>query len=739
MTYYAKTAENGHQITVKEHCTAVAEMAQLFGNEIGYGKEAYLAGMFHDFGKYGTRFQNVLLGKEQRIDHAICGAAFLYKIYKEKPNWSIVESINGHHDGLLGMYSLERKLKENLDSENPIENEAGKFSGLVGKEYEAAWNAFRKDHTGWKFPKIQRKVAGSEIEQMLDTRMLYSCLVDADYSVSALEKCTGDLKKQELAFDPKQVLNALYTYQKSLSVNSAAQSRLNCLRDELFWQCGEAGKSMDGLCTLTAPTGTGKTLALMHFALQQCIAKGKKRIIVVLPYLSIIQQNASIYRAICPQMLEDHSQSNLNDSEREYAARWSAPIIVTTSVRFFEALFSASPTDCRKLHHIANSVVVFDEAQSLPAEVTTATLQAVQALCQRYHTTVLFSTATQPDYAALSEVSWNPQEILPNNRQFYRELQRTKVEWKVRKGQEVPLTQIADEMSKESSVCAILNIRRHANRLYQLLKSKCAQDEIFFLTTDLCAADRLQKIKSIQNRLSLGKPCRVVATQCIEAGVDFDFDMVYRALAPLDSIIQAAGRCNRNGRIPNGGRVIVFIPDESGQCYPNTWYKAAALKTQILNVEHEIDIHNPEHIQEYYQFIFEDAKDKSSLSNAIKARSYAQVEQAYRLIESKEVRILVPSTSEQNLYHSAKARAIEVGMSSGFMKEIASITVGCFANHDIDLEVYAEPIYFTDRGKHRGEKSGFYLLRPQYECLYSEEMGLQFPEKTQESGNLLGY
>lgn len=332
------------------------------------------------------------------------------------------------------------------------------------KNTKRAWSAFLENHAQWELPRIPVAFGDvrNQIEQMLNTRMLFSCLVDADYSVSALEGRTAELEEEQSAFDPQQVLEALYRYQESLAAGTASQSEINRLRTALFWRCGDAGASADGLCNLTAPTGTGKTLALLHFALQQCITKGKKRIIIVLPYLSIIQQNAEIYRKIYPQLLEDHSQSDLDDAQREYAARWSAPLIVTTSVRFFETLFSASPTDCRKLHHIANSVVVFDEAQSLPAEVTAATLQAIRVLCQRYHTTVLFSTATQPDYAALPGIDWAPQEILPDHAQFYRALQRTRVEWRVGEGQALPLEQVADELAAESSVCAILNMRRHA-------------------------------------------------------------------------------------------------------------------------------------------------------------------------------------------------------------------------------------------------------------------------------------
>ena len=207
----------------------------------------------------------------------------------------------------------------------------------------------------------------------------------------------------------------------------------------------------------------GKTLALLHFALRHCLKHGKKQIIIVLPFLTLAEQNAKTYSEIIPNVLVDHSQSDLPEEARELAARWSAPVIITTSVRFFEALFSDRPAVCRKLHNIANSVVAFDEAQSLPANLTSATLRAVNELCRRYHTAMVFSTATQPDFAARGDLNWTPREILPEHRELFEALRRADVEWRLE--HETPLEAIAEEMAGHDSVCTIVNLRRHARQI----------------------------------------------------------------------------------------------------------------------------------------------------------------------------------------------------------------------------------------------------------------------------------
>ena len=363
----------------------------------------------------------------------------------------------------------------------------------------------------------------------------------------------------------------------------------------------------------------------------------------MLPFLTLTEQSAKTYRDILPHVLEDHSQSNLTDQERQFSARWRYPVIITTSVRFFESLFSSKPSDCRKLHNIANSVILFDEAQSLPPELTEASLIAVRELCRSYGCTTVFSTATQPDYCQIHRLGsrWAPREILPDYEKYYSTLKRTDAEWRLE--QAIPLEIIAEEMLKEQNVCAIVNLRRHARKLFRLLQENCAEEELFMISTDLCPAHRSDVIAMIKARQKEGLRCVVVSTQCIEAGVDLDFSVVFRALAPLDSIVQAAGRCNRNGR--QQGSVVIFEPDEPGGLYPrdwNNWYHNAAQTTKRLNSDKMIDIGDPKDIHRYYSALFAGLRDQSNLQRAVEELDYSKTAQEYRLIKNDEIRVIVP-------------------------------------------------------------------------------------------------
>lgn len=396
--YFAKSKlPNGKQPTVKEHTDLVADYAERFGEPLGIATEARLVGQFHDFGKYGDDFQDMLNGANENVDHAVCGAAYINYVVDRKLRTSypkpllycsLIEAINGHHDGLRHLdREMTLALEKNMTSES-ISLNAGKHSALSGQEqYAEALKAFRRDHPNknYKLPSFKSGNTESRnaLQYMLFTRMLFSCLVDADHSVSAYERDEEYFRKTDgAAFDAMEYTKRLYSYRAETFKASNSDEELNNIRNDIFEICGRCGaERAEGLFTLTAPTGTGKTLALLHFALKHCMATGKKRIVIVLPFLTLAEQNTAIYEKIIPDVLVDHSLRDMDDEEKELAARWSSPFIITTSVRFFEALFAHRPSDCRKLHNIANSVVIFDEAQSLPNEITRTTLQAVNELC----------------------------------------------------------------------------------------------------------------------------------------------------------------------------------------------------------------------------------------------------------------------------------------------------------------------------------------------------------------------
>lgn len=722
MEYYEYYAKSNGQ-SVKDHLEEVSDLAKRYGLTCGMKEEAALAGKLHDFGKYTAAFQNVLKGTEQGVDHAICGALPLYKIVKNNAAYCpVVEAISAHHSELVEFSQLDPLLYDILRGEANIATLCSKRPAVSGmEEIKTASAAFFKDFPEFGVPRLPC-LSGTQIENMLHTRMLFSCLVDADYSASAHNEDSDYFDYAEKdAFDVDELLRNLGDYRAGIQSASRADNTLNALRNSLFEQCGRAGMETEGLFTLTAPTGTGKTLALLNFALRHCKEWEKKRIIIVLPFLTLAEQNAETYRKIIPDILVDHSQSDLPDEARELAAKWSSPVVITTSVRFFESLFSSKPSACRKLHNIANSVVIFDEAQSLPANLLATTLQAVNALCRHYHTTIVFSTATQPDYSALRGLDWQPHEICPDHAQMYRALHRTEVEWRTAK--ETPLCQIAEEMATHLSVCTIVNLRRHARELANALIEYCPSSEVFFLTTDLCPAHRTELVKTIKDRLQAGFPCRVVATQCIEAGVDLDFEVMFRALAPLDSIIQAAGRCNRNGQIEKG-TVIVFRPADTKNPYPDDWYQNAALK--VLEMQPPFSIHDPENIRKYFQLLFRDAADKETLAKAIKAGSYHDTAQEYKLIPNEGARIIVPYSGEAERYERVAAVLRRDGLTKAILHDCAPITVTSFARN---LDTFAEAIPYANRYGTVPEMSNVYLLRPQYlaDGIYTPQFGLQLP------------
>ncbi len=730
--WYAKSKRPGQkQVEVKEHLQDVCALSTAFGRALGMEAEAGTAGQLHDVGKYSEKFQNVLKGTASRVDHAMVGAAFLWKYLMDTGGYTaeqlgrscyapILEAINAHHGELRSYDELRCQLAACMEEQNWLEGNDGKEVALTGEEnYRRLGDVFREDFPEWKRIPAKRMRLTQEA-RMLWTRILLSCLVDADYTASAAED--GAPAPEAPPCQAERWLQRLTAYRDQLTKNSTADTGLNRLRNELFDTCGRAGDQKPGLYTLTAPTGTGKTLALLHFALRQCVANGQQRIIIVLPFITLTEQNADEYRKILGDdvLLEDHSQRQLTEEQRFFAQRWDMPVIVTTSVRFFEALFADKAPSLRKLHQLANSVIVFDEAQSLPAELLPATLRTVQALCDlpAQNITMLFSTATQPDFHAIPNLEWTAEEICPHSADMYQALRRVQVEWRILLEERAPFSQIAREMAVEKSVCAIVNLKKHAKKLFVSLQLLCEPDSVFYMTTELCPAHRRVVIDQIKKRLAAHLPCRVVATQCIEAGVDLDFDCVYRALAPLEAVIQAAGRCNRNGRIPGGGRVVVFVPDEEN-LYPDLWYEKAAMQVSALQAEKPIDIQDPAEITRYYRRLFRQLPGNQELAAAIRDQSYGRVEQAYHLIKNDGIQVLVPYAAKSKEFEQLKEEALTRGVTAQWMRNAAPL---CVTVYPTDQTIrFAEQLFFAGN---YGETSGsdYWVLRRAED--YHEDTGI---------------
>lgn len=721
--YYAHSANSaGNPEPLEEHLRKTAVLAEIFTSAFGEGNAGKLMGWYHDLGKASVLFQGVLKHDEHNVNHAAAGAYILKRV-----DMQTARAIYGHHDGLVWFIGsdLDRSLKE----EGSQDTQKGKrFSVSGNAQYKELSNYYRTLTDIPKTIPVLNKDANSfykHLPEMLHTRMFLSCLCDADYSATASheDEAIFEQVRHENKVDAEYILQRLGDFRKRIKAASNSNSELNSIRDEVYESCIKAGAMEPGLFTLTAPTGTGKTLALLAFAAEHAKQHGKSRIIIVLPFLSIISQNTKIYREICGDVLESHSMAKCEESgiSRLIAERWDSPVIVTTSVRFFEELFKSKPADLRSLHSIANSVIVFDEAQSIPCELTGTTIESVRALCETFGCSVLFSTATQPAFDIRRDINFRAREIMDDTSDIYRRTRRVNINW--RTSGRISLSEIAEEMSEQENVCCVLNRKDHTRKLFSELLKCCSSDDVFHISTDMCKSHRDRVLNEIIDRLTKNLPCRLVSTSCIEAGVDLDFSKMFRALAPLEAIVQCAGRCNRNGR--GSGEMTVFIPDEE-KLYPTKSYENASNKVRLLLSRHEIDICDPAHIREYYSEFFTDKSydhDKPALVEAIEKHDFEAAEKEYRFIPQSGVNVLVPYSGERELFNELVSQAHANGISPQWMKLAAPITVSCY--REDKLRDIAEQCVMHYKGKVY-DVPGWYILHD--DKFYDEKTGLHFTD-----------
>ncbi len=632
-------------------------------------------GILHDFGKLSPTFQQVLEGAKIHVNHALPGAVLAQKLC---PGCEAV--IASHHSVLqsFGHYRSE------------IANSAsGTGDGRDRENYEISLygpDAYRDASLAWismlpylNHPEPMPDFSTAEdpgLCRMLFQRMLYSGLVDADWSASAEHFDPDHLEKNSGAsLNPIAALERLSELRREKQRHSKSAAALNALRDGLFAQCLEMGREPPGLFTLTAPTGLGKTLSLMAFALRHAAEYGKRRVILVLPYLSILEQNCRDYRKIIPDLLEIHSNTSWTEDTAELVRRWDTGCIVTTNVSFFEPLFSSHAASCRHLHQIANSVIVLDEAQTLPVALLDATLRTMKELCDRYGCTAVFSTATQPAFQHRPNLTWTPQEIASDPARLFNATRRVRWCWDIAESK--PMKNVAAALSHYKQCCVIVNLKAHARKLWVELSGLCPGEDVFYLTTDLCPAHRSHVLDAVREKLRLGLPCRLIATPCIEAGVDLDFPVVWRALAPLDSLIQAAGRCNRNGDSPDGV-VTVFVPEED-RLYPTEAYGRGAMCVKSLLKRHSIDCSDLSHIEEYYQLLYGGGNaDQQPLLDAIFREDYPAVETAYKMIPNTGVQVIVPWPGKQELFENIREQLDHEGLSAALLQKAKELTVSSF-------------------------------------------------------------
>ncbi len=535
MKYYAHISPDGlRRQTVAEHLTGTAALCQSFAAAFGAEADGELMGLAHDLGKCTDGFQKRLLDGGPKVDHATAGAIACAKMGRIEAAICVA----GHHSGLSDFGNLKTDHAGDATF-------CGRLKKGIGEQYLEHCG-----ESGVSLPRLQPEVLEqNKLKLSFQIRMLYSCLVDADY-LDTEHFMNGDLGRAR--YDDMQTL--LLRLEAYISPWQNPKAKLNQLRCEILNACINAGDKPKGIYTLTVPTGGGKTVASLGFALHHAVAHGMKRVIYVIPYTSIIEQNAQVFRSILGSgnVLEHHSgvQFDLSDGappedlQKAMAAEnWDMPVVVTTAVQFFESLYANRSSKCRKLHNLADSVIIFDEAQMLPLNHLRPCVAAIASLADSFRSTVVLCTATQPSLSDLLH-TYAPNcpitELCPRTKEMYDNFRRVVF----RQAGVLEDEALAQRLSSHEQVLCIVNSRKAAQSIFSLLP----QEGSYHLSTLMIPAQRQALLSEIRNRLKKGLPCRVVSTSLIEAGVDVDFPAVYRELAGLDSILQAAGRCNREGK-----------------------------------------------------------------------------------------------------------------------------------------------------------------------------------------------
>ncbi|MCX8085964.1 MAG: CRISPR-associated helicase Cas3' [Rhodocyclaceae bacterium] len=600
IAHLTRSTEEGWRFhPLEDHLAAVATLAAHFARGIG-ADWARLAGLWHDLGKYAPQFQ-AMIRRESGYDpeekpipgprnHSTAGA--LYAIDKlNQAGRLLAYLIAGHHAGLPDWHgegdaaaALSQRLQDRTHlAALPLERIP---AALLNPDLPA-----------------KQALPGFPDGLHLWLRMLFSCLVDADFLDTEAFMAPDKAALRASCADVAALQAQLDTYLARF--DAAAPTPVNRLRAEVLQQCREKAAEEPGLFSLTVPTGGGKTLSSIAFALAHAQRHGKHRVIYAIPYTSIIEQTVDIYREIFGEAVLEHHSSLDPDKEsvqsRLAAENWDAPIVVTTNVQLFESLFAARPSRCRKLHNLVNSVIVLDEAQTLPPELLQPILDVMNLLVRHYGVSIVLCTATQP---ALSHVgSFGRQlrglegvrEIIDAPEELFARLERVEVlmPHDLQHGEDWDA--IAAKVGACETALAIVNTRQDCRELWRRLPAGTIH-----LSASMCGAHRAQTIAEIRCRLAAGEPVRVVSTQLIEAGVDVDFPVVFRALAGLDSIAQAAGRCNREGRRERG-IVHVFVPPKPA---PPGQLRRAAQTTVSLCAGRIINPLAPQHFADYFRHFY---------------------------------------------------------------------------------------------------------------------------------------
>lgn len=533
MEYIAHMKEDRIQ-TMEEHLKGTAELAGGFADKFGKRDWGYCCGMLHDIGKYSVDFQEKIRGKHNRgVDHSTAGA----RVCTEKGGkYSFLEyCIAGHHAGLADYGSRF----DNSGDSTLMGRRQKKISDYTAYQNEIEIPEIISD------PFDLKKTTNPDFSMSVFMRMIYSCLVDADYLDT--EAFMSEEKTERNSGESIKILFGKLVNYVSAWLKNQETDTINGRRTEILKGCMEKGNCKKGLFSLTVPTGGGKTIASLAFALRHAMVNKMDRVIYVIPYTSIIEQNAKVFQEILGEdnVLEHHCNVDYESSDEFRAMKlatenWDKPVVVTTNVQFFESLFSNKSSKCRKLHNIINSVIIFDEVQMLPNSYLKPCIAVLEELLNNYGTSIVLCTATQPALQSFFHRNISVIELCPRMNEQFRFFKRVKYENIGVITEEFLITQLQGE---RQALC-IVNTKKRAQSLYKELKS----EGVYHLSTSMYPIHRKRILSEIRKRLQNDEKCIIVSTSLVEAGVDLDFQSVYRELAGVDSMIQAAGRCNREGK-----------------------------------------------------------------------------------------------------------------------------------------------------------------------------------------------
>ncbi len=618
----------GRRHGLREHLTGTSRLARSFGDAFGAGEAAYAVGLLHDAGKIQAEWQERLLSLEAgrpaaRVDHKDLGAMLVAPVAGLLGRMSIC----GHHGGIPDCSSTMTSGRIDVGQRDAF--------------LEAVPEAVALIDTPNLLPRswIDRSRDDPALAEFA-TRMLHSALVDADFLDTAAHFNAEPVELR--APTDFEALAGRFEQERAAQFAGAPATSVNRARVGVYEAAVRAAEMPPGVFRLAAPTGSGKTIAAAGFALTHAARHGLRRVVVAVPFLTVTEQNAAAYRSLvgAENVIEHHSAIELTERARYGVENWDAPFVVTTTVQLFESLFSNRPAKARKLHRLAGAVIVLDEIQALPPRVLPVILDGLRVLVEHFGSTVLLASATQPAWDRLKP--WSDRlrvhDVIEQPATLYRSMKRFEESWVHARSLEEVLNLVAGRRQ----ALVVVNSTADAAQIARHLSDRFSDDRVFHLSTRMCQAHRRLVLGDVIERLGKGTPTIAVSTQLIEAGVDIDFPVVFRATAPAESLLQAGGRANREGNLARGELVIIDCPELATL----TAYRTGIAKTSQLFGPEQAHLDDPAAMRTYYQALYtaldpDGQPEPVEINRARGKLLFKTVADRFRMIDDASISVLV--------------------------------------------------------------------------------------------------